>query len=170
MVKKNFVGIGVLLILSIFIYFKFFMNKIPEKEVHYHAGFIVFNNGQKVDFSNVKYMTISPCGVKGKSEKGGTNIQIEKAHLHDGVGDVVHVEAADSKWGDLFMNINYPIDYSKVTAYINHQKVDDVKDYPIKPYDSLVLFAGDVNMDLLNQAVTKDHIIKVGDASESCGN
>ena len=43
----------------------FFVSKkvfIP-KEVHHHAGFVVFENNKKLDFSDFKYMSVKPCGL-----------------------------------------------------------------------------------------------------------
>lgn len=140
-----------------------------EPDIHYHAGFIVFNDGKNVDFSDTKYMQIKPCLIDGQEEKATPeDEQIEKAHLHDNVGDVVHVEAKEAKWGDLFTNIKYDLDYSKITAYINGQKVDDLKSISIKEDDSLVIFIGKVDQKLLSQALTKEYIEEKGKSSSSC--
>lgn len=155
--------------IGIFAYLKTKKAVTPEK-IHFHAGFVVFDNGKKVDFSDMKYMTIEPCKVDTTETPTAAEIQHDKAHLHDGVGDVVHVHVKGAVWGDLFTNINYPIDYSKVTAFINGQEVQNIKDTPIKAYDSVVIFIGTVDKKLLSQAVTIGHIKQVESTSESCGN
>ncbi len=160
---------GITLILLVIVVSRFIFNKTPEKEVHYHAGFVVFDGGQKVDFSDSKYMFIKPCTTGEPAKPDAKTKQMEKAHLHGGVGDVVHVEAENSKWGDLFTNIGYPVDYSKVTAYLNGQKVNDLKSAPINQDDTLVVFIGPINTGLLNQAVTKERIEDVGRVSVECG-
>jgi hypothetical protein len=141
----------------------------PQK-THYHAGFVVFDNNKKIDFSKAKYMSVSPCTLHETEDDSPEAIQHDKAHLHDYVGDVVHVERTGAKWGDLFVNINYPIDFSKVTAYLNGQQVQNIQDQPIKTFDSVVFFIGknDVQKDL-KQAVTKAHIEEEGKKSEDCG-
>jgi len=154
---------------AIFMYFKTKKVVVPEK-IHYHAGFVVFDNGKKVDFSDMKYMTIEPCKVDTTETPTAAEIQHDKAHLHDSVGDVVHVHVKGAVWGDLFTNINYPLDYSKVRAFINGQEVSDIKNTPIKAYDSLVIFVGTVDKNLLSQAVTINHIKEVESKSETCGN
>lgn len=144
-------------------------NPVAEAKIHYHAGFIVFDNGKKIDFSDTKYMQIKPCLVNGQEEKiTSADSQIEKAHLHDNVGDVVHVEEDGARWGDLFTNIKYDLDYSKVTAYINGQKIEDLKSTPINKDDSLVIFVGKVNQKLLSQTLTKEYIEEKGKSSSSC--
>ncbi|HKB88069.1 MAG TPA: hypothetical protein VKC53_00300 [Patescibacteria group bacterium] len=181
--KKKIIYIVLIIIIATIGIFAYFKSKktVVSEEIHYHAGFVVFDNGKKVDFSDLKYMNVEPCTVPGKKEEETPeHNQLEKAHLHDGVGDVVHVHRLDSKWGDLFTNIKYPIDYSKVTAFINNQEVADIQNITIKPYDSLVIFIGTVDKrslasqdpgkNLLLQAVTVDHIKNTESMSESCGN
>ena len=141
----------------------------PE-EVHFHAGFVVFDNGQKQDFSDYKYMHNKPCGEKDEHEKlSKDEEQNEKAHLHDNVGDVVHVHRNSATWKDLFTNMHVPIDYAKVTAYINGEEVRGFSNQPIHAYESVIIFIGDVNTDFLKDAVTKEHIMRIEQKSENCG-
>lgn len=68
----------------------FLKTKSLNKEVHFHAGFLVYVDGKLQDFSGDIYMSPNVCrkpDVRLSSEEE----QMEKAHLHDGVGDVVHV-------------------------------------------------------------------------------
>lgn len=169
--RKLIAVAGILLILGIFIGFKFFkINKNSiESEVHYHAGFLVFKDGQKVDFSGAEFMHMKPCGVDEHKKPTPEEIQLDKAHLHGGVGDVVHVHTTGAKWGDLFENLNYPINYSTVTAYINGQKIEDVKSRDLTAYDSLVLFENNADENKLTEGVTRDRIIEVENTSVECG-
>lgn len=142
----------------------YFSNPKPA-EVHYHAGFIVVENNQKIDFSGFKYMKIEPCGDHEHADE-----QLEKAHLHDSVGDVVHVHRDDPKWSDLFTNIKYPLDYSKTTAYLNGQKIESFQDQTILPFDSIVILVGENDVEkALAQTVQKPHIEEVEKKSENCG-
>ncbi len=167
--KRKLIAItGILLILSVIVFFKFIRKPEKEAEVHYHAGFVVFNEGQRVDFSDSKYMFIKPC-TTGKEKLDAKAEQMEKAHLHDEVGDVVHVEADGAKWGDLFTNISYPIDYSKATAFINGSEIGDFQNTPVKANDSLVIFVGKADQSLLSNAVTLDRIKEVESKSVECG-
>lgn len=147
----------------------YYTNYIIPKIIHIHAGFIVYVNGKKQDFSDVKYMSFEPC-TKNEVKEDPYD-QKEKAHLHDYIGDVVHVHRSSAVWGDLFKNIKYKIDSSKpLEAYVNGKKVEDILNHPIKHYDSLVLLLGkhgEVSSYLKN-AVKKDHILKVEKMSETC--
>lgn len=148
----------------------FTLNKLRTKEkIHYHAGFVVFENGKKIDFSIAKYMYMKPCTLGDKEDESKEDVQLEKAHLHDNVGDVVHIEENDAKWKDLFTNIGYAVDYKKVSAYVNGTLVNNIQDQPIKSGDSLVLFIGSYDKSLLSQAVTKEYIEDKAKKSVSCG-
>lgn len=141
------------------------------KKVHYHAGFVVLAHNTKVDFSDWKYMTVRPCSLTKKDDGSNKVIQNEKAHLHDGVGDVVHVERAGGTWQDLFKNIKYPLNYPNAKGYVNGKKVDNFQKAQIHPDDSLVVFIGD-NNDIqkgLALAVKKTYIETVAKKSGDCG-
>ena len=143
----------------------------PQK-VHYHAGFVVFDNNRKVDFSNAKYMNVSPCTLQSSEEENvsASDIQKEKAHLHDFDGEDVHVERSGAKWSDLFTNLNYSINYSSATGYINGKVVQNFQEQSINPYDSLVVFIGKNNISQdLKQGVTKAHIQEAAKKSVDCG-
>lgn len=158
-------GVILIFVLGAIFSTKFF----PKREIHYHAGFQIYLDGKLQDFSNAKYMSIKLCEEEKKEHE--KDEQLEKAHLHDGVGDVVHVEAEDAKWLDLFKNIKYKIGPSKrVEGYVNGKKVENILDYPIKAYDSAVIFIGKVDHreERLKQSVKKEYIKKVEKKSESC--
>ena len=143
----------------------------PEEKVHYHAGFMVDKGNQKIDFANPLFMSLSPCVEEDNEEPPTAAMkQIEKAHLHDNIGDVVHIEHRDARWQDLFTNINYDLDYGQAKAFMNGQPVTNFQKLPIKASDSLVVFIGDNDQDkFLAEAVTKSHIEEVGAKSEDCG-
>ena len=142
----------------------------PSPEIHLHAGFQVYQNNVLQDFSDFKYMNIKPCDEDDIAHDDPANEQNEKAHLHDKVGDVVHVHRANVVWQDLFTNLNVTINPTP-SAFINGQPISDFLQTPIQAYDSLVIFEGE-NQAIetkLKTAVTKDHILEVEKRSETCG-
>lgn len=146
----------------------YFYYQQSHASIHIHAGFKVYVDGTLVDFSNLKYMSLIPCGTNTGSE----NEQFEKAHLHDQVGTVVHVHRPGAKWKDLFQNIDYPLDTSQgIKAYINGKEVSDSLNTDIHAYDSVIILIGkyDKNKNYLKEAVTKKEIEKVEQKSETCG-
>lgn len=161
------VAVIVLLSISVFIFKKL---STPLK-THYHAGFVVFQNNKKIDFSDTKYMLLEPCVLKGANQHvdSDEDVQREKAHLHDNVGDVVHIERTGAIWKDLFTNIYYAIDYSKTEGFINGRHVVSYQLQPIHPFDSLVVFIGNNDANLLKQAITKEYMIKMAKKSTTCG-
>ena len=147
----------------------FARNKKMEKKVHYHAGFLVYIDGQKQDFSDMKYMNVKPC-TDDPGKEVHADEQLEKAHLHDAVGDVVHVEAKDAVWGDLFKNIRYTFPKGKtVSGYVNGVVVNDILTYPIHPYDNALIIVGDNHGVNLGQTISKEHIQEIEKKSETCG-
>ncbi|HSW48045.1 MAG TPA: hypothetical protein VLG67_03090 [Candidatus Saccharimonadales bacterium] len=155
------IGIGVVLSQTVF----------KSKPVHFHAGFQVYVDDKLQSFSDFKYMDETPCTKNGKPLPDvHEDEQMEKAHLHDQIGDVVHVHRENATWGDLFKNIKYPIDGQKATAYIDGEKVDDFLTIEIEPYDSLVVFVGKHTDDknYLKNAVKKDYIKQTEKKSETC--
>jgi len=140
----------------------------PQK-THYHAGFIVFQNNKKLNFSDNKFMFIKPCVLNEDNDDSDKDVQFEKAHLHDNVGDLVHVEATGAIWKDLFTNMRFPIDYAKTTGYINSKKIVNYQKQPIRPYESLVVFIGENDPKFQSLGVTKDYMIKMAKKSTTCG-
>ncbi len=158
--------IAVILLASSIVIFKKLLT--PQK-THYHAGFVIFQNNKKLIFSDTQYMFLEPCVLNSKHEGSPQDIQIEKAHLHDNVGDLVHIERTGAIWKDLFTNTRYPLNYAMTTGYINGRQVNNYQFQSIKPFDSLVVFIGKNDPKLLSQAVTKGYMIKIAKKSTTCG-
>lgn len=141
-----------------------------EKEIHLHAGFKVFIDGKLQDYSDLKFMDIEPCNTPG--HKVNEDEQKEKAHLHDNIGDIVHVHREGAVWGDLFQNIGVKFDNSKeVEGYEDGVMVPTILNKPIQPYESVVIVVGDQTTyhQLIKDPVTTEHIKEVESKSETCG-
>ncbi len=158
-----------MILVSIGLYF-YWQSTGAKKEVHYHAGFQVYADGKLMDFSDLKYMQVVPCTT------GGAEIhmdeQIEKAHLHDNIGDVVHVHRQGATWSDLFKNIKYDIEQGKINvAYKNGKVTQNILNSPIEPYDSIIISTGRTKLtgSELKKAVTKARILEAEKRTESCG-
>lgn len=143
---------------------------------HLHAAFRVYVDGEALDFSGIEYMKIMPCnGDRTHERLSAEEEQLEKAHLHDGVGDVVHVHRAGATWGDLFQNIHYTFD-RPVTGF-RAGSGDPISpdvvtfDTEITAYDRVYFVVGDgTSLGFSNELVPSvDHIKEVEAAGESCG-
>jgi hypothetical protein len=161
--------VAILLIASVagfFAYQKYFAPK--PKKVHYHAGFVVYNDNKRIDFSADKYMHEKPCTLEPDPEH--ENDPIEIVHLHERVGDVAHIHRDNATWGRLLENLKYSVD-GDVVGYSNGKKVDDILDAKIQPYESVVILIGE-NTDtqkFLKTAVTIERMKSVEGLSEMCG-
>lgn len=127
----------------------------PTDHVHYHAGFTVYFDGVKQDYSDYKYMNLVPCSEHDVKKRAAEE-QMEKAHLHDGVGDVVHVHRAGAVWGDLFKNIG--VELAEEPAILRQM---------IEPDSSVVITIGSPVEN--PEKVTIEHIKEVEAKSELCG-
>jgi hypothetical protein len=142
-----------------------------DEDVHLHAGFAIFEDGNKVDFSADEYMHTVECSLD-EHEHTPEEEQIEKAHLHSGIGDVVHVHRPGVVWADLFTYLDYPLADASFSAYLNNDSVADILSTPIEAYQSLVILTGDAQASpaaYLSQAVTLDQIMAAESMAESCG-
>jgi hypothetical protein len=141
-----------------------------QKVIHFHAGFQVYIDDKLQDYSAQKYMSLLPCG---KAYADPALEQAEKAHLHNQVGDVVHVHRVGATWGDLFKNMRVSFPSSKaITGYINGKQVGDVLHQQIHPYDRAILLIGSNGSThtYLQQQVPISHILKIEKGSfEGCG-
>lgn len=165
---KKIILLLIPLLLIIFAGLIFKSKIIREEKIHYHAGFLVYVDGILQDFTDNKYMEVIPCNVSGKENP--SDDQKEKAHLHDNIGDVVHVEHSGAVWSDLFKNINFSFpENQQITGYVNGYPVSDILSRPVKPNDSSVFIAGDGSRVNLRHYVSSDHIIEVESKSENCG-
>jgi hypothetical protein len=154
----------------------------PIKEaIHYHAGFQIYIDDKLQDFSGLQYMDLKPCET---AQDGGVDASVnpteETLDLHNGVGDVVHVHHAGMTWSNLAQYVierseadisEDEMQQAEITAYVNGEKVNDILSYPIKAYDSVVVFIGKTS-DIpgkLKNVVTIDHIKDIEADKENCG-
>lgn len=150
--------------------------KAPEAAVHFHAGFQIYVDDVLQDFSGLEYMETAPCAVGDEPAEAEED---ETLDLHNGVGDVVHVHHAGMTWNNLLAYLQEhqqfaPDNLSEkgVMGYVNGEKVEDIRTYPINAYDSVVIVIGyelgDVK-DKLAVAVKEPQIREAEAAKENCG-
>ncbi len=137
-------------------------------EVHVHAGFKVFVDDKPVDFSLDKYMYFLPCGL---DEHEQTTVQ-DRVHLHDGVGDVVHVHAKGVRWQDLFESIKYKFPENvEIAYYINGEKVEDLLSQEIVNEESIIIVVDgkQAEQEYFKEQVSVERIEKIAHSKENCG-
>ena len=146
------------------------VNGTPQQEqVHYHAIFEVYVNDELQDYSDFRYMEFEPCG---EDHIGQTpdEVQLEKAHLHDFVDDVVHVHISGATWGDLFKNIRVELQ-QPLTAYEDGKVVENILEKPIKQDSRVLLITGSGAgaEDKLSKMPEIEYLREVESQSELCG-
>ena len=141
-----------------------FITYSPEKGVHYHANFAMYLNGQREEFKDIFYY-IGAESCTGESEHA-TN-PYARAHMHDMVGDVIHVEDEAVTWGQFFQNIGWIVDskvirtpdqifladsQNKLTFMLNGEATDKVINSVIGDKDRLLVDFGSTD----NQTLQKE--------------
>lgn len=149
--------IGALLVLAI----RFFSYQ-PDL-IHYHANFAVYINGERQKFEGEKYYE-ETAGMACTVEQVDT--PSERAHMHDNVSDVVHVEDRLVTWGNFMQNINWGLgdDYLKTdtelftpsgsrafTFILNGQIVPSIANTVINDKDRVLISYGTVTDDTTAQ-------------------
>ena len=72
---------------------------------HYHANFAVFLDGERLDLGAMHYMQdVAACKANPD-----LILAVERAHMHEGIHDVVHVHHEGATWGHFFANIGFAL-------------------------------------------------------------
>lgn len=143
---------GFIILIGFFVLYKTL--QVSENPVHYHANFAVFIDGRKQDFSKDKFMNIEPC--TDEEEEHLDKLE-ERVHLHDNIGNVVHVHDVNVAWEDLFKSINYKLPEKGAKFYLNGKEDKNGRKEIIRTNDKLLVDIGangDVNKEL--EAVGSD--------------
>lgn len=161
MSNKIFIGVigaifGALAVLGI----RFATYAAPV-ETHYHANFAVYVDGNQEQFGNpLLYEEISECSISTEKKPG------ERAHLHENIKDVVHVEDSAVTWGNFFQNINWDVsdkyldtsedllvntETKKVTYVLNGEEVSNITNKVIGDKDRLLVSYGTATKDEINK-------------------
>lgn len=128
----------------------------PEEAVHYHANFAVYTNGQQEQFKGAQYYEETEASMCTLEPVASPN---ERAHMHDNVNNVVHVEDHLVTWGNFMQNLHFGMgdDYIKTAdgLYVNNEeammhfilngeKVNSITDKIIGDKDKLLISYGNI--------------------------
>jgi hypothetical protein len=157
--------IYIIIPIGLFILALTFFKSTPHEAVHIHAGFKIFLNNQLQDYSDDKYMNYSMCGEDGSYDDG------YRTHLHNGIGDVLHVHIGGTTWRHFLEELGFDFKSNPTVAVLNGENVGDYLDRQIQDLDSIVIVAGDyTDFDQMTMnAVAKDWIVEVSHMPELCG-
>lgn len=135
-------------------------------QVHYHANFAVYLNGQRFAFKGPQYyQEVAVC-----SSTNDITLPQQRAHMHDNISSVVHVHDHAVTWGQFFENLGWYIgpnfietdngtmyvenDSSKLHVLINGQDYTDltpITNMVIKDKSRLLVSFGDISDATLQQ-------------------
>ena len=137
-----------------------FILYMPD-EVHYHANFGVFINGQREMFTGPGYYEeVSACSQDESANPRG------RVHMHQPDSDVVHVHDAGATWGNLFENIGLNLTNGSVQTaqgifiggqggelvfMLNGQRTRSIANVVIGDEDRLLISFGPAGADLQTQ-------------------
>lgn len=157
----------------------------PVDNVHYHANFAVYINGQREQFKDPFYYE----EVETMCTAARNITPHERAHMHDEINDVVHVEDHAVTWGQFFQNIGWDINpwfvktttqllsadaQHPVTFILNGKAMPTVVNTVINDKDKLLVDYGDGSQDTLQKeyksiASTAAHYDSVKDPASCSG-
>jgi len=151
--RKQLLSLGLAFFLGAFWLFAMRFVLLDKKEVHYHANFAVFVDGERLPFDTFTfYEEIESCGGLGVE-----NPKI-RAHMHDQVNHVVHVHDNGVSWGHFFANLSYfngdtvfktdsatyvEDDDTEIRFLLNDKEVQTTANRPIGNEDVLLVSIGD---------------------------
>lgn len=160
------VSLSLIFLIGILLFVKSRVDRHNPDEIHIHASFLVFVDDEIQNYSEPKYMHLLPCGLDNVLE----DEQIMKAHLHDNIGEVVHVHRRGAVWRDLFTNMNIDID-ENVKAYIDGVETPRILDREIMAYNRVLFLIGENTQidQKLKVVPSVERIQEVEQYSESCG-
>ena len=140
-----------------------------KDQVHYHAIFQVYLDNQLVNFGKSKYMHVQYCTQGEMTQEQQEDEQAEKAHLHDNIGDVVHIHRNNATWGDLLINLKHQVP-GETVGYINGEKVDNIFTTKIKADDRALILIEDYTdiQGKLDKLPSIDRIRQTVKKSQSC--
>lgn len=147
------IGVIIGLLLAILGVKYLFITQQPE--FHIHADFAVFVNGERFDFSQLKYMSEEPCTLDEKAKNSGKDIPLtDVLHLHDGDGSVIHAHAPHLTYADFFSTLKMKLtkdaftddsgkaEAGPITFILNGEKVDDLSKMEISDLDQVLISVG----------------------------
>lgn len=125
---------------------------IDKKDVHYHANFALYINGQKEEFKNfIYYEEVTACSEESKSNPKS------RVHMHDNVNHLVHIHDDAVTWSHFFNNLGIVISNNSIITpndtymssetsdliyVLNGKKISSITNLKINSGDKLLINFG----------------------------
>ena len=147
----------------------------PLSEVHYHANWAVFVDGERMDLSEDRFMEdVGACLANPADMRPQ-----DRVHLHDGEDEVVHIHAAGATWGHLLSNLGFVVapgifvgpdgdrvldsDSIAIRFVHNGQLLHDIATEPIRSGDRVLISVGTASRD---EVVSEEFVQVASNAEE----
>lgn len=171
--KKQALTLAIAFLLGAFWIIAIRFVTVQKKEVHYHANFAVFVDGERLPFDSFMfYEEVQSCGG---DEINNPKIRV---HMHDQKNYLLHVHDSGATWGHFFANLGMTagdtvfktdkdtfvegVDDTQIRYRLNGDEVQTIANRTIGSEDTLLVSIGSpTDEDLQNQY---DQIIR--DAAE----
>jgi hypothetical protein len=136
------------------------------REVHEHADFAVYLNGERFNFTQEKYMS-------DENHTFG-----ESTHVHDMRGNVIHKHVAGATIGDFFSSLDMTFnstafatddgtEYGSVRMFVNGKENNMFEKYEFRDLDRILIAAGNYgSKEIQAMAVTDEACIESGKCPE----
>lgn len=99
--KWHFISLGLVLGGLIILAIRFFT--YAPIQVHYHANFAVFINGQRQEFKDSQYYQPETACMSTND----IAMPEQRAHMHDNINSLVHVHDHATTWGQFFESLGW---------------------------------------------------------------
>jgi hypothetical protein len=170
MTIKQAIALGLAFLLGAFWVIAIRFVTVKKVEVHYHANFAVFVNGERLPFDSfLFYEEVQSCGG---DEVNNPKIRV---HMHDNKNWLVHVHDNGVTWGHFFANLGMTagdtlfktdkgtyvkgVDNIQIRYKLNGEEVQTIANRTINSEDTLLISIGNPSdEDIQNQydQITRD--------------
>jgi len=169
---KKFLILNLAFLLGIMTFVAFRFITYKSTDVHYHANFGLYINGQRDEFKSFTfYEEVQSCTVHDP-----TNPRT-RVHMHDQNNGLIHVHAEGATWGYFFANLGYTLgdklietdsvfdnaknkgytiyadgkDGNKLSFILNGKKTSNIANVVIASEDRLLINYGNTSQEKLDQ-------------------
>ena len=185
--SRWFIAVGCLLLGVLVVIGIRFATYKPAEDIHYHANFAVYINGQREEFKALNYYeeeAATNCSV-AEAEKAEA-APMSRVHMHANINDVAHVEDHRVSWGNFFTVLGWSVgptyiatrgnvyqngDQGQVAYLLNGKKVNDIANITIGDQDKLLVTYGDQTTEQINQQYgqIKNNALKADQSKDPAG-
>lgn len=142
-------------------------------EVHYHAAFHIYLDGELQDFSSDEFMQGGACSVDPNYEPDLT-LPVNRIHLHDNIGEVVHVHAEEVTWREIFLSLEIDswLEGRAMVSYRNGEVDRNVLDEVVAEHEVVIFALGEPlpeAEEMIANQPTQKIIDEAEQIVESCG-